>query len=223
MINIKHNRFNKVEILSLVFVYLLLGCCVLFFKDSPISLISAFFGITYTFLAGKGYPMCYLFGLTGSLFYGYLAFKNALWGNLILYLAYYVPMQIIGFFKWNSHLKTDEKNIVKISLSNKEKYMTLALTLLFTVLTIITLYFFKDNNPIIDGITTIFSITGMYLTVRRAIEQWQIWMIVNGLSLIMWFLIALNGEKVYCTIIMWLVYFICAIYFYFCWKKELRS
>lgn len=63
----------------------------------------------------------------------------------------------------------------------------------------------------------------MYLTVRRAIEQWQVWMVVNGLSAIMWAIIAFSGEKVYSTVIMWTVYFILAIYFYFEWKKEVDS
>ena len=79
----------------------------------------------------------------------------------------------------------------------------------------------KDKNPIIDGITTIFSLAGMYLTVKRCIEQWQIWMLVNGLSAIMWIGAVLNGAKVYSTVTMWIVYFILAIYFYFDWKKEL--
>ena len=54
-------------------------------QDSYIALISAICGITYTFIAGKGYPICYLFGLTGSSFYCLLALQNALWGNLLLY------------------------------------------------------------------------------------------------------------------------------------------
>ena len=60
----------------------------------------------------------------------------------------------------------------------------------------------------------------MYLTVKRCIEQWIVWIIINGLSFIMWLDIALKGEKVYSTVFMWGVYFILAIYFYIVWKKE---
>ena len=81
----------------------------------------------------------------------------------------------------------------------------------------------KDKSPFIDGITTVLSLTGMYLTVRRAIEQWIFWMVVNGLSAIMWINIALSGEKVYSTVIMWCVYFVLAIYFYINWKKDLKE
>lgn len=209
------------ELSGLFVIYAFLFTCAFVLKDSPAALISAFFGITYTFLAGKGSPICYLFGVTGSGFYSWLAFHNALWGNLALYAGYYVPMQIIGFFKWNSHLKEGKNEIVKISLKKKERIILSIITLLATAGVIFVLILLEDKNPIVDGITTVFSITGMYLTVRRAIEQWVVWMIVNGLSAIMWAAIAINGEKVYSTVIMWSVYFVLAIYFYFCWKKEI--
>ena len=214
--------WKRYEKFGLGIIYLILLCNLIIFKDSPIAVTSAFFGITYTFLAGKGNPICYLFGIMGSGFYGYLSFHNALWGNLLLYMGYYIPMQVVGFFKWNSHLKTGSSEIIKTSLSKKERLILFAITLILTALAIVVLYFTQDKKPIIDGITTVFSLAGMYLTVRRAIEQWGVWIFVNGLSAIMWGLIALSGEKVYSTVIMWSVYFVLGIYFYFCWKKELK-
>jgi len=209
------------EIIGLFTIYAFLFSSAFILKDSPAALVSAFFGITYTFLAGKGSPICYLFGVTGSGFYSWLAFHNALWGNLALYAGYYIPMQILGFFKWNSHLKKDKNEIVKIHLKTKERIVLTLITLLLTVAAILILNALNDKNPVIDGITAVFSITGMYLTVRRAIEQWIVWMIVNGLSAVMWASIAINGGKVFSTVIMWSVYFVLAIYFYFCWKKEI--
>ena len=214
--------WKRYEKFGLGIIYLILLCNLIIFKDSPIAVTSAFFGITYTFLAGKGNPICYLFGIMGSGFYGYLSFHNALWGNLLLYMGYYIPMQVVGFFKWNSHLKTGSSEIIKTSLSKKERLILFAITLILTAFAIVVLYFTQDKKPIIDGITTVFSLAGMYLTVRRAIEQWGVWIFVNGLSAIMWGLIALSGEKVYSTVIMWSVYFVLGIYFYFCWKKELK-
>lgn len=211
------------EIIGLCIIYTVLAFNVLFLHDSVAAVISAFFGITYTFLAGKGSPICYLFGVIGSSFYGYLAFHNALWGNLILYMGYYVPMQILGFFKWNAHLKEGEKDIIKISLSQKDRILLFSITTAISLIAIVCLYFMQDKNPIIDGITTVFSIAGMYLTVRRAIEQWLIWIIVNALSVIMWGAIILQGEKAFSTVIMWSVYFFLAIYFYLGWKKELQE
>ena len=220
---IKYINLKFSEMLVLAFIYLILVVNFLVFKDSIAAVFSAFFGITYTFLAGKGNPICYLFGLTGSSFYGYLAFYNAFWGNLILYIGYYIPMQVLGFFRWNKHLKSDRNEVVKICLTTKERFLLLGVTILATVFAVIILYYLKDKNPIIDGITTVFSVLGMYLTVRRAIEQWLVWIVVNGLSAFMWILIALEGAKVYSTVIMWCVYFCLAIYFYISWKNEISN
>ena len=221
MLKIKY--FNKKSVENII--YLIFIVCIivsaLINKDYIPAVISAICGVTYTVLAGKGNPICYIFGLTGSFFYGYISYKNSLWGQLILYMLYYVPMQISGFINWNKNLKIDKYEIVKTNLKKNEIIKIFLLSIFF----IFVFYYFAkrfgDTCPVLDSITTILSITGMYLTVRRVVEQWILWMIVNGLSFIMWFFIVLSGERVISTVLMWGIYFILAIYFYIDWKKEL--
>lgn len=223
MQSIKPSNFKKTEIFVFIFIIATLIFNAIYFKDPFLAVIQAFFGITYTSLAGKGNPKCYLFGLSGSLIYSWLSFAGNLWGNLILYLCYYVPMQIIGFFKWNKNLKQNSNDIVKISLNKKEFLILILITIFITLLTIYLLYKTGDSMPVIDGITTVFSVTGMYLTVKRCIEQWIIWMLVNGLSAIMWAVLAFEGNGAYSTVFMWLIYFLLSFYFYFEWKKEILT
>ena len=218
---IKINKKKEGILFTLIYVLLFINAIIS--KDSIIAFISAFCGITYTILAGKGIPICYPIGATGSCFYAYLSFVSNLWGNLILYVCYYIPMQILGFFQWNKNLKSDKYEIVKTVLNNKERVILFLITTLITIITIFVLTHFGDKNPVIDGITTVFSVLGMYLTVKRTIEQWIVWMLVNGLSFFMWLDIALKGEKVYSTVFMWGVYFILAVYFYTNWKKEITE
>jgi len=105
----------------------------------------------------------------------------------------------------------------------KERIYLLIATILVSVIAIYVLGYFNDAQPIKDGITTVFSVVGMYLTVRRCIEQWLIWIVVNGLSFIMWLNAVMHGAKAYATVIMWAFYFVAAIYFYLAWKKELEN
>lgn len=191
--------------------------------DNPIAVISAVYGILYTVIAGKGKISCYFFGLCGSGFYSYLALQNALYGNLFLYLCYYIPMQILGIFKWKNNLNKKTNEIVKTRLSTKERIKLVIISAILCDILSMILYFINDSNPALDGTTTILSLVGMYLTVKRCIEQWVIWAIVNAISILMWIKILMHGEKVYATIIMWSVYFILAIYFYFQWRKELYN
>ncbi len=189
-------------------------------NDSKVALISAICGISYTILAGKGKISCYLFGLSGTLCYSYISFKNGLYGNLALYLMYYFPMQILGIFRWSKHLKKDSQEIVKTRLSTKERLiysitLTTACILGYFILTNL-----HDANPLIDSITSVLSIGGLLLTVKRCIEQWHIWFIVNLLSTIMWIEAYTHGSNCFATILMWGAYTILAVYFYLMWKKE---
>ena len=216
---IKQEKLEKI-----VFVFLLLFIILNAFRchDSVQALISAVCGITYTVFAGKGYPVCYLFGVTGSSFYAYISAQNALWGNVFLYLGYYVPMQILGFWQWRKHLKQDKNEIVKTSLKLKEFFIIILCSVVLVIILAAFLCTTADKHPILDSITTIFSISGMYLTVRRCIEQWLFWMIVNALSLLMWLNIALQGGRAYSTVIMWAVYLFLAFYFYSQWRREIK-
>ena len=213
-------RFEAISLFVVLFVIFVNAILV---KDNPVAVISAFCGILYTVIAGKGKISCYFFGLSGSWCYVLLSFGNALWGNMLLYLCYYIPMQVLGIFKWKQHLKSDTKEIVKIRLSQKTRIMLIVLGILGSISTSLILYFCNDKSPVADGISTFLSILGMYLTVRRAIEQWVVWMIVNGISALMWLNLVAHGAKTYSTVIMWSVYFVLAIYFYFEWRKELKN
>ncbi len=215
--------WKKSEIIGLAVVLFIILTSTFTLKDSPAAVINAICGILYTIIAGKGKVSCYFFGLAGSGSYIYLAFQNALWGNLLLYLCYYIPMQILGIFRWKKHLNKNTHEIIKTHLTKSELIKLTAISIIGCITLIVFLKHFGDSSPVIDGITTALSIAGMYLTVRRCIEQWIVWMIVNGLSVIMWLKLVLNGTKAYATVIMWSVYFILAIYFYIMWKKDLNK
>ena len=220
-VKLELSGWNRSEKYGIIFVLLVISFNAFILKDSPIAIIYAIYGMLYTIIAGKGKISCYIFGLISSLLYSYLSLKNSLYGNLCLNLLYYIPMQILGIFQWKKHLKKTTNEIYKTKLNPKELIILFAAALPISIVGIILLFCLHDSHPIIDGLMTVLSIIAMYLTVKRAIEQWIVWIIVNGLSVIMWLNIALQGEKVYSTIVVWIIYFLLGIYFYFQWKKEL--
>lgn len=203
------------EILLIIVISFLIG-------DSKVALVSAVCGINYTILAGKGKISCYIFGLTGTLCYSYIAFQNALYGNLFLYMFYYFPMQILGIFKWKKHLRKDTQEIIKTKLKPDERIIYTILAVLFSIILSFVLKETGDATPVIDAVTTVFSVLGLILTVKRCIEQWYVWFVVNLLSVFMWVEAYLNGSNCFATILMWATYVVLAVYFLFTWKKDLQ-
>lgn len=213
------SKFEKIffpsEILLIIFISI-------FINDDKIALYSAIAGISYTILAGKGKISCYFIGITGTFCYCYIAYKNGFFGNLLLYSLYFFPMQLIGIFKWAKHLKKDTGEIIKTCLTNKQR---LIYTLFFSFLAIISGYILKlsgGNTPFVDSTVTIFSIFAQILTLKRCIEQWYVWFVVDLLTLIMWIIAYFNGSNCFATIIMWFTYVILALYFLKKWKDELK-
>ena len=223
MVNNKLVKKETVEYFGLGLVILFIIIHAIIRNDNVAAIIDAVCGITYTFLAGKGKPICYLFGITASFCYSFLSFKNALYANLLLYSLYYIPMQILGYFNWNKNLKNKTKEIIKIRISRKEFLIILALIAVLSTILSLLLIKFNNPHPIFDSVTTVVSVAGLYLTVRRAIEQWVCWTCVNALYLVLWTQLALSGERVYSMVIKWAIYLFLAIYFYLEWKREIDA
>lgn len=192
----------------------------IYMRDDIVALISAICGISYSIFAGKGKISCYFFGLCGTLCYSFISLKNHLFGNLALYLLYYFPMQIFGIFKWKQHLQKNTQEIIKTKLSTKERWIYLFASIVFSLVVYFVLLKLNDQNPLIDSITSTCSVFGLILTVKRCIEQWYVWLLVNGLSTVMWIEAYLNGSNCFATILMWVTYFILSIYFLYIWRKE---
>ena len=212
-------KYEKIIFPSCVLLIIILS---ILMKDSKVALVSAICGISYSILAGKGKISCYFIGLCGTLCYSYISFRNSLYGNLFLYLLYYLPMQVLGIFKWRKHLKKETQEIAKTKLSKVERILYFCGAIVFSLLVYFILKYFGDQSPAIDSITSVFSVIGLILTVKRCIEQWYIWFVVNGLSVVMWVKAYINGSNCFATILMWGIYFVLSIYFLYMWKKELK-
>ena len=131
-------------------------------------------------------------------------------------------MEIVGIFAWRKHFKKDKQEIKKTFLSNKERWVLFVLLIIFSLITYFVFNYFKDGSPLFDAITTVLSVAGMYLTVKRCIEQWLLWTIVNTLSAAMWLQLFLAGSETFATVLMWVIYLFLGLYFYWGWKKELN-
>lgn len=216
----KLSSWSKFEIVFFWFAVVLVVFSSVYMHDSILALISAVSGIVYTILAGKGKIYCYFFGITGTLCCAYLSYDIALYGNFVLHFAYYFPMEIIGFFTWKKHLDKSTNEIIKEKLSDKELVTMAFLVIVAIVFTYMLFTSIGDKSPFLDASMTVLSVAGMILTVRRSIEQWIVWTLVNFLSIIMWFDAYVAGEKIFSIFVVRIIYFILGIYFFIKWKKS---
>lgn len=223
LIKSEFKNWGKYEKVLFPLVLILTVVISVIIGDNKVALVSAICGMSYTILAGKGKISCYFIGMIGTFCYSYLAFKNGFYGNLALYMLYYLPMEIIGILKWRKHLKKDIREIIKTRLSNKDRVIYALVAVISSIVLSLILKIFNGSTPYLDATVTVLSIIGQLLTVKRCVEQWHVWFIVNLLSLIMWVFAYINGSNCFATIIMWAVYLVLSVYFLQTWKKEMSN
>ena len=216
-------QWSKFEIFFFLFSFVLVMVCSVIKGDEILAIIASAFGLIYTFSAGKGKIYCYFFGIISTIACGYIAFRTALFGTALLYFAYYLPMEILGIIEWKRHLIEKTNEIIKTKLS----ILGLILLCLFIFFGTASGYFLfdvlKDSHPLVDSLVVVISIAAMLMTVKRCIEQWALWTIVNALTIYMWFIVFANGERTFSIFLIRIVYFILGIYFFFKWRKQLRE
>ncbi|MFA6769781.1 MAG: nicotinamide riboside transporter PnuC [Bacteroidales bacterium] len=195
--------FLIVGIISVNVIYSLLE------KDFDIiGSIAGITGVICVVLVAKGNIFNYLFGLINVSLYAWISYKAALYGDSALNAFYYLPMQFVGWYSWIGK-RSHEQSVTVMAkrMVTKERVLLLLFTIATVAITAWILDLLKDPQPIKDASTTILSIIAMYLMVRRYMEQWALWVVVNIISVVMWVVAFTKGEShSMLMVIMWLFY-----------------
>lgn len=187
-----------------------------------LGIASAIAGTLYTLLAGKGKISCYFFGVFNSVTYGYIAYSQKLFGDAMLNWGWYVPMMIVGIICWRR--KRDEQNcVIKNHLSWQERLDWLLWCIAGILLYAIVLFCLGGSQPLVDSTTTVLSVSAMILTVKRCVEQWLMWILVNLISVIMWIRVYQTGQEHIATLLWWMIMLITGVIFFIQWIRDMRK
>lgn len=216
------------EVAWLIFSIASITALSIYWGDTIIGIIAAVTGMAYTVLAGKGKVSCFLFGIVNTPLYAYIAFKSGYYGDFALN-AYYFAMMFPGLAAWLKNTSTDcEEGIKRTKLSNKNRLMLTVSCIAGIIPLWAALRFLGGARPFCDSATNVLSIAAMILTVRRAIEEWILWIIVNAIEVFMWYRAWSVGNGSVSILLMWLLFLVNGIYLLSLWiridrKKSLNA
>ncbi len=178
--------------------------------------VAAILTIWCVYLAAQNKITNWPISILASIVYFYVFYQNHFFSDAYLQLVF-VIFQLYGWWFWSK--LNPSKQLQKISKINRKS--TLLLAVISLLLYGIWLYFYKIINPTaripeIDALTTIISLTALYMQAKRWIENWVIWIIVD----IMYVPMYIFGEQ-YITACLYIFLIIMAIYGFKEWQKEL--
>jgi len=178
--------------------------------------------LAYVVLAAKGNMWCWPAALVSTAIYSIIFFDVSLIMESFLNI-YYMAMAIFGWFSWFSAKR-------KIAIPEHQQHVALPVVswpvknhlLGFVVLIPIALalgYWMDINTQAdfayLDTFTTVFAVYTTYLVAIRVLENWLYWIVINGISIYLYF----SKDLMYLTALM-LAYTVLAMWGYYTWSKQ---
>ena len=187
-----------------------------YITENSIELTGFVLGIAYVLLAIRQSVWCWIFGI-GNVSMSILVFYNsALYGDMALNI-FYLLMSFYGLYAW-LWLKRSDNGGSSITTTPKRYRLWL---LLFTAgVTAGSGYLltFTDNTiPWWDGLTTALGLAATWMTARKLVENWLVWIFTDLLCAVIYIYKGLYPTSIYYFIMAML-----AIQGYYKWKKELK-
>ena len=189
------------------------------FTWTPLELAANFFTATCIFLAGRNSIHTWWTGLVGCVLYGILFFNYQLYADATLQVFFFAT-GVLGWVAWrnqkNSFFRGKTSFELPISVASK-RYMLVAsgIAAVTAVAYGTLLYSFTDAYaPWIDSAVLTLSVIGQLLLMRRNIQTWQIWLLVNTLAVPLFW-----SRELYLTSVMYGFFWVNAIVSYFNWKS----
>ena len=183
------------------------------FNWSVTESLAVLFSLLYVILAAKENIWCWGAALISVSLYIYICYTAKLYPETGLQI-FYLIMAIIGYFTWN------KKNKEKIKEWSEFKHLIIIiLGALFSF--IMGFYFFtytESAMPIIDSITTTFSIIATYMVVKKVLGNWLYWIVIDLLSVYMYF-----HRDLHLTSLLFVAYATIAVFGYISWSYRIKK
>lgn len=182
--------------------------------DTLAEYLAVFLSLVYVILASKQIKWCWVAGGIGSAIYVYLNIKNALVYDAVLQV-YYVAVAVYALVLWNRKDAGAQIGITKIN-------STLLLRLLLggAVLTALLGWFsmmvLKQNTAFFDAGVTAFSFIATWMTARKYLESWLLWVVIDITAAVMYSLKSMEP-----TVGLYIAFTVLAVYGYWEWRKEM--
>lgn len=170
----------------------LMGWC------SILPLIMLEVGMIWNFYSGLGRKISYLFCILVSFIYFYICSKYAIYANALIYIACYIPFQLIATGKDYS-----EGEFVQIrkKITDLNKILFVVFFVILVVFLSLMSYDFGSRFIVLDVLSSSLLVCSALLRNERYLEYYIFRIFALALSISLWIIAALEYNSVECAMI----------------------
>ena len=177
-------------------------------------------GLLYLWLEYKANIWVWVVGAIMPLIHGTLYLTKGIYADAAMQL-YYVLAAIYGIAVWlrKPNAKSEDKH--EGNIRHTPVGWIVPLVSVYAVLHV-ALYFllseFTDSTvPFFDSMSTAMSVVAMWMLSRKLVEQWLVWLVVDMISVGLYFYKGIPG-----TALLYTLYCILAVAGYLRWRKQAK-
>ncbi|HLN21510.1 MAG TPA: nicotinamide riboside transporter PnuC [Bacteroidales bacterium] len=190
----------------------------LWLTNNYLEVFGAVTGIIFVLLEIRQNIWLWPLGILTSGTYIWVFFTNKFYADMSLQ-GYYLAISILGWYWWTRHREGDEDRHELVVTRLKFRtgaYIAIAFILMFAGLWFVLEKFTDSPVPIYDSFITSLSIVATWMLARKIFEHWYLWIIVNGVSAIVFL-----SRGLIPTLVLYTVYCIMSFAGIIEWKKSL--
>lgn len=213
--------FTKIEItLWCISVVLISVSFFVFDTENYLTLVASLIGVTSLIFNAKGNPFGQFLMVIFSIFYGFISFNFAYYGEMATYLGMTAPMAIFALISWLKHPYNGNKAEVKINrLKLREIIFMIFLTSVVTWGFYYILKTFHTTNLIPSTISVTTSFLAVYLTFKRSAFYAVAYALNDIVLIVLWILATLSNISYLSVVTCFVVFLVNDVYGFINWSK----
>ncbi len=179
-----------------------------------IELAGLIFGILYVIRMAMEKRDAWVYGLFAVIFYAYSTFYLKLYGEFMLQFIY-AALAIYGFFIWN------ENPNIKLSITTLnplQGFLSILIGLILSSIFYYVLKYFNDSMPLLDAVSNGFALVATYLSTRKKIENWLLYIPIDFLISYMMY-----TKEMYFYMSLYIAYAFMAMIAYVAWLQKIKK
>ena len=184
------------------------------FNWSLLETCAVSFSLAYVILAAKENIWCWAAAIISVSIYVYICYKAQLYAETGLQVFYFF-MAVYGYFSWSNHNKPLQISEWKINI---HLLIILAGSLTTFLLGFLFSTYTNAKMPIIDSLTTVFSIFATYMVVKKILSNWLYFIIIDAISIYLYF-----SRELHLTALLFIFYTFIAAIGFIKWNRILQK
>lgn len=184
---------------------------------NPLEISANISNLISVFLANRNNVHTWWTGIIGTILFGFLFYEVKLYADVILQI-FFIITNLYGWWAW-LYGGVEKRELPISRIYSRQLFLFAVSAIFITFGHGYLLHSLTDASfPFIDSIILVFSIIAQFLLMKRKIESWYFWILVDAVAIPLY-----AAKELYLTSAIYFLFLINAVWGLINWLKIWRS